>query len=224
VRLERIFLVAALVGVALPANSTPARGPADLRHERGAFAMFALPARGDGTFPFVAALVFGYATNGGDEALFGVLLKGNCERERGDGWVSIGCRGRGGVGGRLRGNEFQMDPAMQSASLRLSKGRSEHEVRWVADGRPSPYQSSEWCYSGPSEEPEGEGHGGGVYQAALAKGTAFGRKLETSGRWIDLAEMDRGGMVSQCGYLSADDLRALRAGRYERVDFRIPVR
>jgi hypothetical protein len=182
--------------------------------------MFAFAERDD-RFPFIAALAFGYATDGGEERLFGAMVKGSCTRDRGDGWVSLTCGGRDGVGGRLRHGEFEMDPALQRASLDLSDKRETYRVEWTADGPWGLYQSSEWCYAAGSEEPEGEGHGGGLYQDAIASGAAFGRKLQSSKRWIDHAAMDRGGMVTQCSRLSPRDLDALRAGRYDRVSFEI---
>ena len=219
-RTARVLLVVGLLLVAAPGHPMPDPGPAEVRYERGAFAMFTFQDGGDETFPFVAALAFGYTVDGGTERLWGAFVKGNCERDRGDGWVSIGCSGRSGVAGRLRNGEFQMDPAAQGASLAMTKGGERYKVTWAADGSPGVYQSSEWCFSNGNEEPDGEGHGGGIFQDAIAQGSAFGRKLGTSKRWIDHASMDEGGMLTQCTWLSSDDLDALRAGRYEDVTFR----
>lgn len=196
-------------------------GPASVRTERGAVAMFTFP-DGDDTFPFVAAFVYGYAYDGGQEDLYGVLVKGKCERERRkNGAVSIGCGGRGGVGGPLRNGEFQMDPALQNASLTLRGEGAVHKVRWTAQKTPGMYRSSEWCSSPGEEEPEGQGHGAGLFQRAIATGNAFGRKLESSGRWFDIAQIEEGAMVTQCSWLSPRDLDALREGRYEDVRFRL---
>ena len=114
-----------------------------------------------------------------------------------------------------------MDPALRTASLTLSEGEAVHEVRWTAHESPGGYQASEWCFAPGEEEPEGEGHGGGLYQDATARGSAFGRKLKSSGSWIDHALMLEGGMVSQCTWLSPRAREALREGRYEDVFFRV---
>ena len=217
--MRRIVLAAALLFGALPAHSMPDPGPFIVRNERTAVAMFTFPDSGDGRFPFVAAFAFGYAVDGGKERLFGVFLKGNCERDRGKKWVSIGCSGSDGVGGRLRDGEFQMDPALRSASLDLSEKGKTYEVAWTAHEGPGLFQSSEWCFSNGSEETDGEGHGGGLYQDAIARGSAFGRELKSSGRWVDHALMEEGGMVTQCTWLSSRDLDALRQGRYSDVTF-----
>lgn len=219
--MRRIFLALAFASSALPALAMPDPGPASVRNERTAIAMFTFPDGGDDRFPFVAAVAFGYSVDGENERLFGAFVKGNCVRERGKNWVSIGCSGRSGVGGRLRDGEFQMDPALRSASMDLSEKGKTYRVQWAAHEGPGLFQASEWCFSNGSEEPDGEGHGGGVYQDALARGSAFGRKLESSGRWVDHASMDEGGMVTQCTWLSSRDMDALRAGRYEDVTFEL---
>lgn len=184
--------------------------------------MFSFP-DGDDTFPFVAAFVFGYSNDGGEEELYGVVLKGKCERDKHKNGVSVGCGGSSGVGGTLRHGQFEMDPALRKASLRVREDGESHRVVWTAhnDDTPGLYGSSEWCFAPGEEEPEGEGHGGGFIQIATARGRAFDRKLESSGRWFDVAQMEAGAMATQCTWLSPSDREALREGRYEDVYFRV---
>src|SRR5687768_7895583 len=82
VRTTRVLLVVGLLLVAAPGHPMPDPGPAEVRYERGAFAMFTFQDGGDATFPFVAALAFGYTVDGGTERLWGAFVKGNCERDR----------------------------------------------------------------------------------------------------------------------------------------------
>lgn len=161
-------LVAAFViGSALPAGAQPAVQPPGVGAgvEQGAMAAWIEMHGSTGTF--VAADGLSFVDDQGLHTLGGVA-KGKCERIRTKGWIITTCFAKGqmkevGVQG------FQMDPALQSASLEVKTGGRKHTVDWTG------------------EEPMfGQGAGASTFGAgvvvfgdasATAKGTVYGKKM-----------------------------------------------
>ena len=175
------MLVAALVMMAsaLPAGAQPGAGAG---FEQGAMAAWVDMNGNTGTF--IAADGFTFADDGGVHTLGGVA-KGTCERVKTKGWVITTCT----ASGRLKEvgiDGFQMDPALQSASLEVKQAGQTHNVDWTG------------------EEPMfGQGSGVGPYGAGAAvygdswsraKGTIYGEKMG-KGCWFCLLYEGAGAVV-----------------------------
>lgn len=115
----------------------------------------------------------------------GFVGRGNCQVHKGKGFTIISCVGRGS-GKELDAEQFQIDPALGSASMSFEHGGFSHSVEWV--GEDVPVAGSQ--VSGSSF---GVQAGAGVARWAPASGRLFGEDMKAGGRFSF-------GVLSEAGY------------------------
>lgn len=97
----------------------------------------------------------------------GVVGKGRCTVRKGRNFRSIECIGIG-RGKRIPFENFQMDPLLSNASLRMRSGGQDHEVEWSGRGRaPEGFLSSGFSEHGAYAS-------AGAARGARAGGRVFG--------------------------------------------------
>lgn len=154
---------------------------------------FAMASRGatvlvyDGVYPFVAP-------NG-----WGVVGKGKCHS--GDGFTFCSASGRAH---ELEPGNFEFDPLLSSAYMKIDRGNAQHEVFWTGEG--------ELFYPGLSLSGGGyvyAGAGAGAARHASIEGTIFGEPLKNRNPfWSDLFEGAQAvgeAFVEDRGYVLHDD-------------------
>jgi hypothetical protein len=110
----------------------------------------------------------------------GFVGRGKCRKTRADEWVIITCSARGRVK-ELGLDEFQMDPALRSASMDVKVGKHRHSIDWAARGAPGVGESA---YAG-----EWGAYGGATAGTdATADARLFGKRLSRGCALCYLAE------------------------------------
>ena len=122
-------------------------------------------------------------------SLYGFVGKGDCEVKRDKNLVEISCSARARLR-RVTSRQFDIDPALRSARLRLSQFGMRHSIDWKGIG-PAPMADG------------GVGAGDGFAMAAAylsrparAKGTVFGRSFSgRGGSGLSFAFLSEGALV-----------------------------
>ena len=117
-----------------------------------------------------------------------VVMKGTCTRRRSGRMVMVSCSGRG-VGKEIPMGDFELDPLLGSASLRVKTGGISHDVSWRGRGR-TPQSAG-----GAGGDDSYFEAGAGMYRDARSTGRVFGKKLASRG-WSDWSELSQGAGVA----------------------------
>ena len=120
------------------------------------------------------------------------VFKGTCEKETSGSWTMITCEGFGR--GRLIPHEdFTVNPALDSANLRLRIGGQTHTASWKGKG-PSPY-----AFAGVGTDGRWLDGGAGMVRDCKGTGRVYGKKRVTNS-WLDWAFLYQGaGAVAYAG-------------------------
>lgn len=179
-RMLRIFVAAGL----LAAVASPAQG-AGAQLEHGAFAMIELKPR-RGQIPVVGVSIQEISTSTGTEASFS-LFRGFCMEDTTDPFEGCMITDRGYVSGDLEPDEYEIDPLLQTAYMKVTRKGQTHELTWSAASSTGPDVYERYCQSGDPSIAAGSGY------TATAEGTVFGRKGHS-----DLARIDAYAFLSAC--------------------------
>ena len=112
------------------------------------------------------------------------VFKGKCLVERSRHMTVISCTGRG-QGKAIPLQDFEMDPALGSASLRLRAAGFSNSVEWTGRG-PAPI-----VYQGAGTNGSYVEAGVGMARMATTRGKVYGKSLRSRG-WLDWAELGQG--------------------------------
>jgi hypothetical protein len=123
----------------------------------------------------------------------------------------VSCRGFGGE----RALDYNIDPTLQSGWAEGKRSR----VDWTGIPGPGFYTLDEWCsWSDDDGKHEAEGHGAGRITDATASGTIMGKTLDA--RPARFAIMEMGARVTDCPFVSHDDLVDIAGGGAYRYSYR----
>lgn len=172
-----IALLASLCGTAGAAQGV------DVRHS--AFAMFELKAK-HGAVGIVGIHIEELRSASGTKASY-MVFRGFCSEDATDPYAECMVSDRGFKSGSLKPGEYEIDPSLQTASVKLSRKGTTHEVTWSSSAPSQPAAFETYCESGDPSVAAGGGFN------ALADGTVFGKKGETS-----LAGIDAYAFASAC--------------------------
>ena len=142
----------------------------------------------------------------------GIVGRGTCEVHKDKNFTIVSCVGRG-FGKELDADQFQIDPALGSASMSFDAGGFTHSVGWT--GEDAPVAGTQTAGSS-----FGVQAGAGAARWAPASGELFGAKVKAGGRMAF-------GILSQSGYAvvynEGRSVELLDDGSYRmRVEYRIP--
>ena len=142
----------------------------------------------------------------------GVVGRGTCNVHKEKNFTLVSCMGRG-RGKELDAEEFQMDPALGSASMQFDSGGFSHSVQWTGEDAPVAGTQANGSSFGVQA-------GAGAARWAPASGELFGQKLQAGGR-------DAFGILSEAGYAvvynEGRQVRILDDGSIRmRVAYKIP--
>lgn len=156
-------MAALLVAAAIPAAAAPGAGAGV---EQDAMAMWIQMRGSTGT---LYAADGRRTVDGSGSRTLGGVARGKCTKRKTAHFTIIECFALGRMK-ELGAADFQMDPALRTASLRVELGGLSHTVEWESKETPSFGQGAElgeW----------GVGVGAGGRARAKATGTVFGKKL-----------------------------------------------
>ena len=112
------------------------------------------------------------------------VFKGKCRVDRTRHMTIISCSGRG-QGKEIPFEDFQMDPALGSASLRLRAAGYSNSVKWTGRG-PAPV-----AYLGAVTNGTYAEAGVGMSRDAAASGKVYGKRMRSRG-WLDWSQLGQG--------------------------------
>jgi hypothetical protein len=105
-----------------------------------------------------------------------------------------------------KGDNFEMDPAAQSATLDVKDAPWRHHVEWAASNDDlNLYQSESSCKAG-------KGYGAGVVRPAATDARVYGHRFQGKPTFASWNELWTGAHVTQCDLLAERDLRDLMDG------------
>lgn len=165
-----VALLASLSGAA------GARQGVDVRHS--AFAMFELKAK-RGAVGIVGIHIEELRSASGTKASY-MVFRGYCFDGATDPLAECMVSDRGYKSGSLKPDEYDIDPLLRTASVKLSRKGTTHEVTWTSSVPSQPAAFETYCESGDPSAAAGGGFN------ALADGTLFGKKGQTSLAGIDV--------------------------------------
>lgn len=112
------------------------------------------------------------------------VFKGKCRVDRTRHMTMISCSGQG-IGKSIPTQDFQMHPALGSASLKMRSAGFSHSVKWTGRG-PTPIVYSVAATDGSFAEA-----GVGMVRDAASAGKVYGKKMRSRG-WLDWAMLSQG--------------------------------
>lgn len=158
-------ILACLAALALFA-AVPGPAQAGLRTERRAHAFLLLPERG-GVQPFVFVSGGEITAEYQDFAIGRGVCRGDSIPE------DCSIQRRSVLADELRGNDvFEVDPALETAHLKITRRGVTHEMTWTAAGDARPVSTEYAC----GQVPSGPKSAGAV-RTATASGTLFGKPV-----------------------------------------------
>lgn len=142
----------------------------------------------------------------------GFVGRGSCDVRKEKDFTLVSCVGRG-QGKELDAEQFQIDPALGSASMSFDSGGFSHSVEWTGEDAPVAGTQANGSSFGVQA-------GAGAARWAPASGDLFGQKLQAGGR-------HGFGVLSEAGYAVVYNegrrLRLLDDGSMRmRVEYKIP--
>jgi hypothetical protein len=110
-------------------------------------------------------------------------FRGSCRVKTAKRYTEIACTGAPGdsVSSRPVDSDFQVDPLLQSATLRIRHGSRTEVVEWTGK-QPAAFCGYAYSSDGPDEGDDFSGQGQCFSTTARATGHLFGHHVATSGR------------------------------------------
>ena len=181
--MRKLLLCLSIVSLlAAAAPSTSAEPGAGVGAGQEAFASW-ITLRGD-SGDFYGAIAERFVDPEGGLVTGAGVFKGKCRVDRHRNLTMISCTGYG-QGKEIPVQDFQMDPLMSSASMRLRIGGSLHSVRWTGRG------TAPVVYQGTGTNGSYVETGAGMGRSAAASGKVYNKRMRTRG-WLDWAELAQG--------------------------------
>lgn len=162
-------LIAALV--AMPVSAAPAPPGAGVGAEQQADADWVKLKGKSGKYYFAFAERM---VDAGAVVTMAAVGQGDCTVSKSKNFTMIMCNARGKAT-EIPTEDFALDPALGSASMKVTMGKTTHQVAWTAsDDAPS-------TFAGQAVGPSGAEAAAGMAREATATGTLFGKKLTAGG-------------------------------------------